>query len=702
MHAYAFNMTTGISPNKNSKDKKSYTPWRIGLWCFGILVLLGLQSCILKYIKFQKAVTVDLVTFLEKLRNSEVHNIVLEPMMPSLMYFSTDSNQRFQYKVFSSLDYSSFLKDHYARYLQEQGILSAYRLPTLYEDVNIIDNIWSIILNPATISVIFMLMCISSMYRSINMNDPDVSSFEENMTDVKSFCRVTLAKDLEKDKGVSFKDIGGLGSLKDKLSKIVRRLKDKTQLHKVAHLLPKGIMFYGGPGLGKTMTAKALAKEAGCNFIYVCAADISAIFASVPSIRVRRLYKEAVRLAPCIVFIDEIDTIGNRTASIRSCDNEVINQLLTQLDGFNISSGVITIGATNLIENLDPALLRSGRFDQKVEFSLPTVSERKEIIGNIIGTLDMQVDASTDDIVAITCHSSGADIRSIFNQAYLSALDNNEDVVRYHRIYDAMQALRSGLDISAEITVSDSIVNTTAYHEAGHAIVASVLPNKRVYVEFVTISPKNLRTGGYTLILPKDQDDTSFYTKEDITSHIAVAMGGRAAEEIIFGKENIGTGAAADIALATRVAQDMITKYGLSDEVQHMVLDMNKCSESMRAIIEKQVQDVCIEAYNLALSLVKKHIGQLHTLASRLKEKKSLYKQEVQDIIDMSENDKSSPTAVVADKEEVSDSNPLDPINHTAEEKSSDTAQDAQYDQTTESDQNAQDSEVCTEAHSQH
>ena len=448
----------------------------------------------------------------------------------------------------------------------------------------------------------------------------------------------------EDKKKVTFSDVAGIEEAKDEVVEIIEFLKDPPKFQKLGGRIPKGVLIVGPPGTGKTLLAKAIAGEAGVPFFSISGSDFVEMFVGVGASRVRDLFEQGKKHAPCIIFIDEIDAVGrHRGAGLGGGHDEreqTLNQLLVEMDGFETTEGVILIAATNRPDVLDPALLRPGRFDRQVVVQRPDYKGRREILK--VHTKKIPLDSSVNlEIIARgTPGFAGADLENLVNEAALLAARKNKKVVEMIDFEFAKDKVLMGVERKS-IMINDEEKRTTAYHEAGHTLVARILPGTDP-VHKVTIIPRG-RALGLTMQLPTD--DRYTYAREFLHNNIAILMGGRVAEEVAF--QHITTGAGNDIERATDLARKMVCEWGMSDRLGPLTFGKKEqeiflgreisqhrdYSESTAIEIDKEVKRLVMENYERAKEIIKTNFNALKALAEALLEKESLDAPEIEKII---------------------------------------------------------------------
>ncbi|MDY6269349.1 MAG: ATP-dependent zinc metalloprotease FtsH [Selenomonadaceae bacterium] len=448
--------------------------------------------------------------------------------------------------------------------------------------------------------------------------------------------------------GIHFKDVAGEDEAKENLSEIVDYLHNPQKYSAIGAQMPKGVLLVGPPGTGKTMLAKAVAGEADVPFFSIAGSEFVEMFVGMGASKVRDLFKQAKEKAPCIVFIDEIDAIGQkRSGNLMGNDEreQTLNQLLTEMDGFEGNNGVIILAATNRPESLDPALLRPGRFDRRVPVELPDLEGREAILKVHAEKIQLASDVDFHTIARMAAGASGAELANIINEGALRAVRSGRGFVTQSDLEESVEVVIAGYQKKNAI-LSDKEKRTVAYHEIGHALVAA-LQTDSAPVQKITIIPRTSGALGYTMQV--EQKDKYILTKEELETKIATFTGGRAAEEVKFGQ--VSTGAANDIEQATKLARAMITRYGMSDEFDMVAMETvnNKylggdtsltCSAATQEQIDRRVVELVKKQHDLAKKLLEEHREKLDELANYLYEKETITGQEFMDILKREEEQK--------------------------------------------------------------
>ncbi len=445
---------------------------------------------------------------------------------------------------------------------------------------------------------------------------------------------------------VTFQDVAGIDEAKVELEEVVEFLRDPQKFQRLGGKIPKGVLLVGPPGTGKTLLARAIAGEANVPFFTISGSDFVEMFVGVGASRVRDMFEQGKKNAPCIIFIDEIDAVGrHRGAGLGGGNDEreqTLNQLLVEMDGFETNEGVILIAATNRPDVLDPALLRPGRFDRQVVVPNPDVLGREKILKVHMRKVPLAPDVDARVIARGTPGFSGADLANLVNEAALLAARRNKRLVTMAEFEDAKDKVLMGSERRSMVMTEDE-KKLTAYHEAGHAIVALHVP-KHDPLHKVTIIPRG-RALGVTMSLP--ERDALSVSRIQLESKIAMAFGGRIAEKLIFGEENITTGASSDIRMATAYARAMVTEYGFSEKLGplrysdneeevflgHSVAQRKNVSDATAKLIDEEVRRIVEDGLNLAEKILTEHGDQLETLAQALLEYETLSGDEIKALL---------------------------------------------------------------------
>jgi len=467
---------------------------------------------------------------------------------------------------------------------------------------------------------------------------------------------------------VTFEDVAGIDEAKEELGEIVEFLREPKKFTRLGGRIPKGVLLMGQPGTGKTLLARAIAGEAGVPFFSISGSDFVEMFVGVGASRVRDLFVQGKKNAPCIIFIDEIDAVGrHRGAGLGGGHDEreqTLNQLLVEMDGFESNEGVILISATNRPDVLDPALLRPGRFDRQVVVPLPDILGRQKILEVHMKRTPIAADVNVTTLAKGTPGFSGADLENLVNEAALIAAKRNKEKLDMTDFEDSKDKVYMGLERKSKV-IKEEDRKTTAYHEGGHALVARFLPYTDA-VNKITIIPRG-RAAGVTWFLPEERD---FKYKDQLQSELAVAFGGRVAEDIVFNR--ISTGASNDIKQATDLAQKMIRVWGMSEKLGPLsyskeeeqiflgreISQHRDYSEETAKKIDDEINQLIGNAYEKAAAVLKENIDILHKLAESLLEKETVMGAELDELINTMRPGIELPSMVTAEKEESDEASP--------------------------------------------
>ncbi len=526
------------------------------------------------------------------------------------------------------------LKDNQQRNLyvsdvvEAQEIVKGYNIEPIVKDVP--QENWFI---TELLPLLMLLVVVVFMFSMMNAQNVG-NSGGKMMNFGKSRARLMTGGE------VTLKDVAGLKEEKEDLEEIVDFLKDPGKYTKVGARIPKGVLLEGAPGTGKTLLAKAIAGEANVPFFSISGSDFVEMFVGVGASRVRDLFAEAKKNAPCIVFIDEIDAVARRRGTGMGGGHDereqTLNQMLVEMDGFGTNEGIIVMAATNRVDILDPAILRPGRFDRKITVSPPDVGGREEILNVHARNKPLSEDVDLKQVAQTTAGFTGADLENLLNESAIQAAKENRVFIKQDDIKKSFIKVGIGAEKKSRI-ISEKEKKITAYHEAGHAILFHILPDVGpVYT--VSIIPTGLGAAGYTMPLP--ERDEMFNTKGRMLQDIMVSLGGRIAEEIIF--DDVTTGASSDIKKATKVARAMVTKYGFSENIGVINYDeednevfigrdlahTRSHSEAVAGEIDIEVKAIADDCYKKAKDIILKNEKVLHACADLLLEKEKIGRDE--------------------------------------------------------------------------
>lgn len=557
-------------------------------------------------------------TFMKAIENQKIDEVQIEDNR--IVFTEKDKNKVYETGIVEDPDLTQRLYDSGARFSKE------------------IENTMSPLLS-GLLSILLPLVIFIALGQYMSrkltqqMGGKNALSFGMGKSNAKLYVQST--------KGIRFSDVAGEDEAKENLAEIVDYLHDPDKYTEVGATMPRGVLLVGPPGTGKTMLAKAVAGESGVPFFSISGSEFVEMFVGMGASKVRDLFKQAKEKAPCIVFIDEIDAIGKkRNGNISGNDEreQTLNQLLTEMDGFDDNTGVIILAATNQPDSLDPALTRPGRFDRRVPVELPDLAGREAILKVHAKKIKMEGKIDFHAIARMASGASGAELANIINEAALRAVRNGRNAVIQEDLEESIEVVIAGYQ-KKNTVLSEHEKQVVAYHETGHALVAA-MQSHSAPVQKITIIPRTSGALGYTMQV--DQGDKYLLSKEEIENKIATFTGGRAAEEVVFGE--ITTGAANDIEQATKLARAMITRYGMSDQFDMVALEtVNNqylggdtslvCSADTQKEIDRRVVELVKQQHKKARKILEENREKLDQLAKVLYENETITGDEFMEIL---------------------------------------------------------------------
>lgn len=596
------------------------TPKKPLVYYYGmaLLILLVLNMLIVPFFEEQRIESVDYGTFLQMIEAGEVEQVNLTE---TTVTFTSVKDPDLVYET-GRIDDQNIVDRLY-----EANVKFTQEIPTE------MSPFWNVFLFWVLPIIIFIAIG-HLLYRNLQKR---VSG--NMMTFGKNKARVYVAE----ESSTTFDDVAGQDEAKEALKEIVDFLHHPKKYEEIGAKLPKGALLVGPPGTGKTLIARAVAGEAKVPFFIISGSEFVEMFVGMGAARVRDLFKQAQEKAPCIVFIDEIDALGKKRGSSVMQSNEereqTLNQLLTEMDGFDSSKGVVILAATNRPEVLDKALLRAGRFDRRIPLELPDINGRVAILKVHAKKVKTASNIDFHKIAKATAGASGADLANIVNEAALRAIRMDRKEVIQEDFEEAIETAIAGFQRKSKV-ISKEERRIISYHEIGHAIVGAMLEGASS-VHKITIIPRTSGALGYTMQI-EEEGEKALYTKEDLLNKITTLTGGRAAEEIVF--KSITTGARNDIEQATKIARSMVTQYGMGsfgmmglESVYHPYLDGDaalNCSQDSSATVDKEVQMIIQNCYEKAKKILEENIDQLHELSNHLLEKETITGEEFMELFD--------------------------------------------------------------------
>ena len=583
-----------------------------------IILMLILLMLALRFPYARQAQTVTAQEFEQILGSGNVAEAVISPnpQTPSGYVTVTLANgQTVRQNVSDVKDAEQLLKDNSIDYSMED-------VPQ--------ENTLLTVVMPFMLSIVVVVVIVTMMNRGAAGGGSNARMMNFGRSRAK----------LSRDSKVNFTNVAGLEEEKEELEEVVDFLKNPQKYTSVGARIPKGMLLVGPPGTGKTLLAKAVAGEAGVPFFSISGSDFVEMFVGVGASRVRDLFEEAKKNAPCIVFIDEIDAVARRRGTGMGGGHDereqTLNQLLVEMDGFGVNEGIIVMAATNRVDILDPAILRPGRFDRKVTVGRPNVKGREEILKVHSKEKPLSEDVDLRRVAQTTAGFTGADLENLMNEAAIISARDNRRFIRQADIDKAFVKVGIGAEKKSRV-ISEKDKKITAYHEAGHAILFHVLPDVGP-VHTVSIIPTGVGAAGYTMPLP--EKDEMFNTKGKMLQNIMVDLGGRIAEEIIF--KDVTTGASQDIKQASKLARAMVTQYGMSDRVGMIqygsdedevfigrdLAHTKSYGNEIADVIDEEVKRIVDECYTKAKNIILEHEDVLHSCAALLIEKEKIGQEE--------------------------------------------------------------------------
>ena len=607
--------------------------WRnVGLYVLAVITVIFIGTSVFDKPKTENATkTLRYSDFIEAVQDKEVSRVLLSPDSGTAQVIENDGS-RSEVNLAPDKDLLKILTEN---------------------DVDIavtptkLANPWQ----QAISSLIFPVLLIGGLFFLFRRSQNGSGGGGGNPA--MSFGKSKARLQMEPSTQVTFSDVAGVEGAKLELTEVVDFLKSPDRFTAVGAKIPKGVLLVGPPGTGKTLLAKAVAGEAGVPFFSISGSEFVEMFVGVGASRVRDLFEQAKKNAPCIVFIDEIDAVGRQRGAGMGGGNDereqTLNQLLTEMDGFEGNSGIIIVAATNRPDVLDSALMRPGRFDRQVTVDRPDYAGRLQILNVHAKDKTLSKDVDLDKVARRTPGFTGADLANLLNEAAILAARKDLDTVSNDEVGDAIERVMAGPEKKDRV-ISDKKKELVAYHEAGHALVGACMPDYDAVAK-VSIIPRG-QAGGLTFFTPSEERmESGLYSRSYLQNQMAVALGGRVAEEIVYGEEEVTTGASNDLQQVANVARQMITKFGMSDKIGPVALgqsqggmflgrDMSATrdfSEDTAATIDVEVSELVDTAYKRATKVLSDNRGVLDEMASMLIERETIDTEDIQDLLNRSE-----------------------------------------------------------------
>ncbi len=591
-----------------------------------LAVLVVFNLIIIPMMTGSSIVEVDYGTFLTMLEDKQVSKVQLEG---ETIYFTDNSEDPQQYET------TRFDDPDLVNRLQESGCEFG---KVAEEEMNPLLSMLLSLVIPIVVFIAIGQLLSRQLMKKMGEGSGGGPFMQFGKSNAKMY--------VQSETGITFNDVAGEDEAKELLTEIVDFLNNPKKYQEIGAICPKGALLVGPPGTGKTLLAKAVAGEAGVPFFSISGSEFVEMFVGMGASKVRDLFKQANEKAPCIVFIDEIDTIGKKRDSQGFAGNDereqTLNQLLTEMDGFDASKGVVILAATNRPDTLDPALLRPGRFDRRIPVELPDLKGREEILKVHAKKIKVGDDVDFGAIARAASGASGAELANMVNEAALRAVREDRQFVTQSDLEESIEVVIAGYQKKNKVlSTKEKLI--VAYHEIGHALVAALQTNSAPVTK-ITIIPRTSGALGYTMQV--EEEEKNLMSKEELTNKIATLTGGRCAEELVFG--SVTTGASNDIEQATKLSRAMITRYGMSDKFGMVALETQanpylggdsslSCSPETATMIDDMVVDTVKEAYDKAKTLLKENQEKLHELAKYLYEKETITGEEFMSILTQKE-----------------------------------------------------------------
>ena len=590
-----------------------------------MLILLLFNFLAMPWIAQRQIQEVDYGTFMQMARDKEIGQVEVQKTENQILFTDKDETAIYKTGMMPDPDLTQRLFDSGAKFSGEI--------------IQQTDPLLSVLLNWVLPIVVFVALGQYLSKRMMNkMGGPNSMMFGMGKSNAKVY--------VKSSEGIKFSDVAGEDEAKESLQEVVDYLHDPGKYREIGASMPKGILLVGPPGTGKTMLAKAVAGESNVPFFSMSGSEFVEMFVGMGASKVRDLFKQAKEKAPCIVFIDEIDAIGQKRNSGAYGGNDereqTLNQLLTEMDGFEGNNGVIILAATNRPESLDPALTRPGRFDRRVPVELPDLKGREDILKVHAKKIKVADDVDWEKIARMASGASGAELANIVNEAALRAVRDGRGFATQADLEESIEVVIAGYQKKNAI-LTDQEKRIVAYHEIGHALVAARQSNSAP-VQKITIIPRTSGALGYTMQV--EEGNHYLMSREELENKIATLTGGRAAEEVVFG--SVTTGASNDIEQATKLARAMITRYGMSSDFDMVALETVQnqylggdtslaCSAETQADVDRQVVDLVKHQHQKALEILKSDRKKLDELADYLYQKETITGEEFMDILGRAE-----------------------------------------------------------------